>query len=136
MPNSVRELKELHPGAKVHKVANNTYRVVVPEEYEHFVLHRTPVVTRHATGWETWRTGGYRTHTTKDRINRFARNGHVVQEKWQWYVVTARGRFLFDFDRIQVSPTGYVYSMDAVMPLMSIEDMKAAIKARKETQSV
>lgn len=132
--NSVRELKELYPGAKVHKVANNTYCVVEPIGYEHFVLHRTQVVTRDTNGWETWRTGGYMTQTTRNRINRFARNGHVVQEDWQWYVITSRGRFLFDFDRIQVTPSGYVYNMGAVYPQAPLPEKRRRV--RKETRSV
>lgn len=129
--NSVRELKAQYPGAKVRKLANNTYSVV-DDRCDRVVLHRTEVVTLdRLTGWEVWRTGGYKSATTKDRINRFAVNGRVFQKNFQWYVTTKRGTFLFDYDRVQVTPTGYVYNMDAIYPLVSIEDAKASINATK-----
>lgn len=131
--NSVRELKAQYPGAKVHKLGNNTYGVIDPNGWTHIVLHRTNVISHsRETGWETWRTGGYKTHTTKDRINSFAVNGSIVQRDFNWYVRTKRGYFLMDFDQVQVTPDGYVYNMAAIYPLPAT----SAKWARKETQSV
>jgi hypothetical protein len=47
----------------------------------------------HATGKVTLNSGGYRTYTTKMRMNQFAHEFcnsrfHVVQENGIWYVIT------------------------------------------------
>lgn len=137
MPNTIRELKAQYPEAIVTKVANNTFWVLERHTgTTHIILHRTAVITRGDTGWETLRTGGYKTVTTKDRINRFAINGQVYQKDFQWYIRTKRGTFLFDFDSIQVTPGGYVYNMAAIYPLPSLEDAKAAIKAQRAKKGV
>jgi hypothetical protein len=127
--NSARELRAQYPGARVHKVANNTYVVHDPVGFTHYVLHRTAVLTRSMRGgWETWRTGGYSTPTTKDRINRFASNGRVFQKDFQWYITTVRGTFRFDGDIIQVTPSGYVYGPGALYPHQPLPEKKARVR--------
>lgn len=47
-------------------------------------LHNTYIVRFHENGTVTLHTGGYRTVTTKERINKFVR-GRVWQKDWEWF---------------------------------------------------
>lgn len=79
---------ELRKRFKIHKVANNTYRWIDPETGDtHFRLHETDIVTLHADGTTTLRTGGFKTDTTKDRMNRFMPKGyHITRCNGIWWV--------------------------------------------------
>src|SRR5258706_10774935 len=68
------------------KVANNTYMETADNGDISFRLHSTDVVVRHADGSATLNSGGWRTVTTKERLNRYA-PCRVYQEKFAWYVV-------------------------------------------------
>jgi hypothetical protein len=46
--------------------------------------HRTDVVTYHADGTTTLNSGGYLTHTTKERINEYS-SARIFQQKGLWY---------------------------------------------------
>lgn len=66
------------------KVANNTY--LVPVEGGIAVkLHQTNVVTFHSDGNVTLNSGGWRTVTTKERINRYS-PARVYSEGGVWFV--------------------------------------------------
>lgn len=67
------------------KVANNTY-VVARENAVSVRLHNTDVVTFHRDGTITLNSGGWRTVTTKARINdALGRTGYVSQDKSVWH---------------------------------------------------
>jgi hypothetical protein len=118
--NSVRELKLDYPGAKVQKVGNNTYRVTdSPKGSERIVLHRTEILRRDMHGWTRLDSGGWRTPTTKKRINAWASGFQLVQKKHEWFLVTDRGLFNY-FDKSMVSPTGYVYTERSPYPQEAI----------------
>jgi hypothetical protein len=85
-------------------VGNNTCQVVLEDGTTQWILHATPVVTQHPDGTYTLNTGGWKTPTTKDRINLYA-PVNVVQKKHQWYI----GEHLF-YDGIRVSATGEILS--------------------------
>lgn len=82
---------ELRRRFNIHKVANNTYRWTDPETGDtHFRLHETDVVTLHTDGTTTLRTGGFKTNTTKDRMNRFMPNGYyITRANGIWWVNNA-----------------------------------------------
>lgn len=63
---------------------NNTRLVKRGEDYA-VKLHSTDVVTIHPDGTYTLRTGGWKTRTTKDRINKYA-PVRIHQEDYVWYV--------------------------------------------------
>lgn len=69
------------------KVANNTYlhRGYNSDAYFAVVLHGTTVVRVNADGTYTLNSGGYRTVTTKERINCFS-PACLFQKDWAWYV--------------------------------------------------
>jgi hypothetical protein len=68
--------KPLENNTRLEKLDNGDYGVR---------LHNTIVVTIHADGTYTLRTGGWHTVTTKDRINGYS-PARVFQEKGEWFV--------------------------------------------------
>jgi hypothetical protein len=67
------------------KIGNNTLGVIHENGDVGIILHRTEVVTIHADGTYTLRSGGWRTVTTKDRINTYC-PFRVSQTKFVWSV--------------------------------------------------
>lgn len=67
------------------KIGNNTRGVIHANGDVGIILHRTEVVTIHADGTYTLRSGGWRTVTTKDRINKYCPY-YVSQHKFEWSV--------------------------------------------------
>lgn len=67
------------------KVGNNTYLVRINPETIGVKLHNTIVVTIHQDGTYTLNSGGWRTVTTKARINQFC-PVKVGQKKYEWFV--------------------------------------------------
>lgn len=88
------------------KVANNTYLIRRDEDSIGVVLHFTTVVLIHRDGTYTLNSGGYRTHTTKDRLNTFS-PAQVFQSQYRWYVgrCTCGGAHEY-FDGIKVDHVG------------------------------
>lgn len=66
-------------------VARNTLRIKYKDGSEAIRLHDTDVVTFLPSGEVQLNSGGWRTVTTKERINQFA-NTRMYQEKGVWYV--------------------------------------------------
>ena len=55
----------------------------------------------------TLTTGGWKTNTTKTRMNQFANNFceskfQVYQKNYEWFVATSHDTYLFDSDSIRV----------------------------------
>jgi hypothetical protein len=70
---------------KARKVGNNTYAEI---EYDNSVsirLHGTAVVRFYPNGLVKLNSGGWRTSTTKDRINKYS-PVKVYQKKYEWYL--------------------------------------------------
>lgn len=67
------------------KLGNNTYLVRIDAESIGVQLHNTVVVTIHKDGTYTLNSGGWRTVTTKNRINEYC-PVRVNQRKYEWYV--------------------------------------------------
>ncbi len=88
-------------------LGNNTRLVRVNETTLAVRLHGTNVVEIHNDGTYTLRSGGWRTATTKDRINKYS-PANVSQRNWEWYV----GDFVF-FDGVKVDSAGRVLNADA-----------------------
>lgn len=74
------------------KVGNNTY-MVRGDGCIHVRLHQTNVVTYYPDGRIVLNSGGWRTPTTKDRINNWT-SARIYQTKYQWYL--ADGRPFYD----------------------------------------
>lgn len=81
-------------GERYHlRLGNNTYLGLKnsdPEDgYISVTLHQTEIVRFYADGRITLHTGGYRTTTTKERINQFI-NGRVFCYKGEWKIAHQR----------------------------------------------
>lgn len=67
------------------KLGNNTWAEVTPDTFEvRIVLHSTPVVAFAPDGMVTLDSGGWRTVTTKQRMNQYAPKARVWSERGEW----------------------------------------------------
>lgn len=71
--------------AERRKVGNNTYAEILPNGSVGIKLHSTYVVKIHEDGTYTLNSGGWQTHTTKDRINQYSPR-KVYQRNFEWFV--------------------------------------------------
>lgn len=71
--------------ASRRKIGNNTRAEIGPDGSVAIILHSTPVVTIHPDNTVTLRSGGWRTHTTKDRINKYS-SVKVYQRNYEWFL--------------------------------------------------
>ena len=67
------------------KVANNTYAEIEYDGSVSISLHGTVVVRLFENGLVQLNSGGWRTHTTKDRINKYSPVG-VYQKNFEWFL--------------------------------------------------
>ena len=67
------------------KIGNNTYAEILPCGSVGILLHSTHVVKIHPDNTYTLQTGGWKTSTTKDRINQYS-PVRVYQHKYEWFV--------------------------------------------------
>ena len=83
-----REIVKLVHGKtnrKSRKIANNTYAEIEYDDSVSISLHGTTVVKFFSNGLVQLNSGGYRTHTTKERIIRYSPVG-VYQKNWEWFL--------------------------------------------------
>ena len=66
------------------KLENNTYLYRSGTDFT-VVLHNTAVVTVRHNGTFVLNTGGWKTRTTKDRINQFS-PARIYQKRGAWYL--------------------------------------------------
>ena len=67
------------------KVGNNTYAYIQHDGSVSIELLGTKVVVLYTNGLVKLNSGGWRTHTTKKRINQYS-PVRIYQEKYQWYL--------------------------------------------------
>ena len=87
-------------GRSIRKVGNNTWAEIIPNVDVVITLHRTQIVTIHADNTHTLNSGGWRTSTTKDRINKFS-PARLYQHKHEWYVMV-EGKTVDFYDNMTV----------------------------------
>lgn len=90
-------------------IGNNTRLVRIDANTVAVRLHGTNVVMIHNDGTYTLQAGGWRTVTTKQRINKYS-PARVSQKNWAWNV----GGFQF-FDGIRVDGAGRVLNADPAL---------------------
>ena len=73
-------------GRRQRKIANNTTARILQNGSIAFELYSTDVVTIHSDDSATLRTGGHKTDTTKERINRYS-PVRLFQKNWEWFTV-------------------------------------------------
>lgn len=80
------EAKEMLKGRNSKKIGNNTYLVYLENRIV-IRLHNTNVVTFYEDGRTLLNSGGWKTVTTKDRMNKYLPTPwKVFQEKFEWYL--------------------------------------------------
>ena len=67
------------------KVGNNTYASIMPDGSVGITLHNTCVVRIYQDGSYKLSNGGWKTVTTKDRINKYSPH-KVTQRNYEWTV--------------------------------------------------
>ena len=84
---SFNEWDEILGTRNSRKVANNTYAERIGADTIGIRLHNTYIVEYHRDRSIIINDGGYRTVTTKARINDFIpTTWRVFQQDWEWYV--------------------------------------------------
>ena len=67
------------------KLTGNTYLFLMPDNLSYGICyHRTTIIVIHPNNRYTLNSGGWRTVTTKQRMNNLA-GAHVFQHDWQWF---------------------------------------------------
>lgn len=95
--NTFESLNEQLGDRARRKVANNTFLNRRYDDSIAVTLHRTDVVTAFADGRIVLKSGGWRTLTTKDRINMFLPSlCHLTQRKNEWWLTTPDGTVEFE----------------------------------------
>lgn len=67
------------------KVGNNTYANIMPDGSVGITLHNTVVVRIYQDGSYQLSNGGWKTVTTKDRINKYSPH-KITQRNYEWNV--------------------------------------------------
>lgn len=110
------------------KLANNTYLERRAENAIAVRLHSTDILTYHADDSVTLNSGGWRTVTTKARMNDYIGHGlRISQERGQWYIWDYAQR-----KDVAVYADGMTIRADGTLDgAESIESAKDAIKLRR-----
>lgn len=89
-PKNLAAAIEVLAGRESVRLGNNTYLENLPGlQFIGVRLHNTYIVRFHYNGQITLHSGGWRTVTTKDRINEFI-SGRVYQKRGVWFYQGAR----------------------------------------------
>lgn len=108
MGMSFGQAESILNGKDSRKVGNNTYLVRLSADSIGVRHQRTVVVTINKDGTYILYTGGWKTVTTKERMNTYSPVG-VYQKKREWYVSTSKGEIPFK-DNMVVNHKGEVMS--------------------------
>lgn len=112
------------------KYANNTYLERRGDDDIALLYHTTDVVTFKPNGDVVLNSGGWRTSTTKERINLALPNGYYLsQDKGVWYIVNRRNAESVVFaDRITLKANGTITNAGKDNP-KATRELKAKVKA-------
>lgn len=116
---------DVRQGVRPKRVYNNTVRYLRPDGVECIRLHHTDIVLKHPDGCCELHTGGWRTVTTKARLNAYS-PARVYSERGQWYVAGVPF-----FDGIRVDRNGVVLNggKKADREAKRVEKLAASINA-------
>lgn len=133
--NFYQATRNLIPGNRTSKkLRNNTYVQVRDAETVAIRLHQTDILTFKANGDITLNSGGWRTVTTKARMNEYLPdNWYVSQSKGVWYLSTRPGfedigRFE---DGMTIQADGTIKGMLPLIPKMDAIDRNLKKRIKK-----
>jgi len=108
------------------KLCNNTYLERRANNTITVRLHGTDVLTFKPDGSVVYNTGGWRTNTTKDRMNNYGANGRWIwQDKGIWTIGTRDKRQLYK-DGVTITKRGRIIGGG------TLRESKAALKLKKQ----
>ena len=90
-------------GRSSKKVGNNTYLESGDDGAVHLKLHSTRIISWNADGTVKVNSGGWRTVTTKARLNAFLDGAEVFQKNFDWFVMV--GGKVIEFEDGMTLPT-------------------------------
>lgn len=130
MPTKKEILEGVENVTSSKVIANNTVRYQIEGSEDTFIrLHRTDIVILHGDS-ATLNSGGYKTNTTKDRINNHA-PCYVFQEKGIWYIGTSPNSRTKDYpfvDGVKVTFDGQIIYPDGQDPSKVADETKELTK--------
>ena len=88
MKESKAQIMEGVEAMKSKIVANNTVEYTKPDGTRVVRLHHTDILEFPTTGGVVFNSGGWKTATTKDRMNTFQNKVRIIQDKGLWYLTT------------------------------------------------
>jgi len=105
IPNSYAEARDLMPADGARTVDRNTLIVEMPDGSIGLKFHRTVILTYNVDGTMTVDSGGYRTSTTKERMNQALPDGfRIFAKRGTWYVDAPNGETYEFQDGYKVIP--------------------------------
>jgi len=110
-------------------IANNTLQLHYRNDVTVYRLHNTDIVTVDIGNGKVFlNSGGYRTATTKDRINRYTPQGfNVYQKNHVWYVKTLKGVYTY-YDSIAFDLSGNIITEVKADKTKEVNKIKKDIK--------
>jgi len=91
--------------------------------------HDTDVLTVDNNGDQILNSGKFRTKTTKERINQYAKGISVYQNKGSWYIsIRSELRSVLFYDGIKFDCTGKLLSKEIELDSKRIDSLKKKIK--------
>jgi len=96
-----------------HKVGNHTWLVRRADSIA-LRLHNTDIVTAFPNGTLRLNTGGWRTVTTKARMNQWLPFGNVYQKDYEWWL-TLNGRHYLYHDGVVLNEQTQTFNVDQML---------------------
>jgi len=90
MRSAKKEIMEGIEATSSKLVANNTVEYTKPDGTRVIRFHHTDILEFPKGGQVIFNSGGWKTPTTKDRMNRLQSYATIIQEKGLWYLTTDR----------------------------------------------
>ena len=106
MRRTKKEIMEGVESVKSRIIDHNTVEYYKEDGTKVIRLHLTDIITYNTDGSVTLNTGGWKTVTTKDRINKFS-PFYITQHNWIWYFNIGEKEYQFK-DGITIFPDGKV----------------------------
>jgi len=110
-------------------IANNTLMIHYKNGITAYRLHNTDIIRINTSnGNITLNNGGYKTSTTKNRINQFTpSNFYLYQKNHIWYINTLKEKFSF-YNGITFDLQGNLLSENKTVNIKEVNKIKKSIK--------
>ena len=89
---------------KGKRINNNTYLQSSEDKTFVILLHETEILTFLPNGLVKLDSGGWKTVTTKSRMNNYLENAYIFSSEKKWYITDGYGETHEFFDGIEIMP--------------------------------